>query len=222
MGSIKDRTELCLQRYQDIEKIIPENDGVSPDFELFHNEVIDEADDLRTIAKDIGALPDPKDGPLPPLEERLAEHKSLADELLDVLEEIHANLDWVYQICSGQEERIFDFVKAVEVLRERERNGNIEGEDLAEKMKTEGVGEALKLWETLDGNSDNMKPPPAYTISTPSLNPQSATSPFHITTTTSPTQPSSPKSHPQTSQAPQFHPHNPQKRPQPPQPPPSP
>ena len=43
----------------------------------------------------IGALPDPKDGPLPPLEERLAEHKSLADELLDVLKELHANLDWV-------------------------------------------------------------------------------------------------------------------------------
>ena len=98
MGSIKDRTELCLQRFQDIEKIIPENDGVSPDFELFHNEVIDEADDLRTIAKDIGALPDPKDGPLPPLEERLADHKSLADELLDVLEELHANLDWGKEI----------------------------------------------------------------------------------------------------------------------------
>ncbi|KAG7005086.1 hypothetical protein G7Y79_00021g049530 [Physcia stellaris] len=222
MVTIKDRTELCLQRFQDIEKIIPRNNRKCPDTELFYDEVIDQANGLRRIAMNIGAIPDPKDGLLLPLEERLAEHKSLADEILDVLEELHANLDRVYQICSGQKERILDFVKAVEVLRERERNGNIEGEELAEKMKTEGIGEALKLWETLDGNSDNMKPPPAYTISTPSLNPQSATSPFHITTTTSPTQPSSPNSHPQTSQAPQSHPHNLQKGPQPPQPPPSP
>ena len=39
-------------------------------------------------------------------------------------------------------------MKAVEVLRERERNGNIEGEELAETVTTKGILEALKLWET--------------------------------------------------------------------------